>query len=504
MYNNAYLEEKNMFKKIMSALLALLTVASLCACASDTADDGTSNDTTSSADTTTAETTAALSDSELFAQTRASLQKEDYNGYTFTIMDRENASWGTVDVFSPEEDGDPINDAVYQRNTALEEDYNIKIAETRNTAVASAIATLVLASEDSVDLFTDGLRQLSMTLATPGYLIDWYDIPEINLDAPYWDPMIEEGLSINNKLFYSTGDISIMDNMGSWCVLFNKQFIDDFSLEDPYTLVNDGKWTIGKVHEMAKAATLDLDGDGTLGEWDQWGFLSESFNTYALWSGSGESITVKTSDDLPEMSLYNERSVSVMEKVLDLQLDTTSCITGERHSGGMVDGINPLFKMGNALFIYGGLWLVTQYRDSEVNFGIAPNPKFDEAQDRYYNTYSYSNFTAYAIPMTAGDVSRTGTITDAMAALSQYSLTPAYYVKTLEGKFFRDEESAGMIDIILATRNFDLGSVYDWGGAITMILNLYNQKSYDMASAYAGIEAKALTAIDDFIAKLGE
>ena len=89
-----------------------------------------------------------------------------------------------------------------------------------------------------------------------------------------------------------------------------------------------------------------------------------------------------------------------------------------------------------------------------------------------------------------------------MARISKYTLTPAYYDITLQGKFLRDDESAAMIDIILANRNFDLGMIFDWGGTLTMFYDMYKAKTNDFSSRYAGIETKANTAIADFIAKI--
>ena len=166
-------------------------------------------------------------------------------------------------------------------------------------------------------------------------------------------------------------------------------------------------------------------------------------------------------------------------------------------------GINADFGEGKGLFVYGGMMLISQFRASDVDFGVIPAPKFDEAQDQYYSTYSNSNTTAYVIPITASDTSRTGNILEQMAILSQYSLTPAYYDVSLQGKFLRDEESAGMIEIILSTRNFDIGSVFDWGKIRTMFTNeLYMKKSTDFASAYAAVETAAKAAIAAYVDKL--
>ena len=45
-----------------------------------------------------------------------------------------------------------------------------------------------------------------------------------------------------------------------------------------------------------------------------------------------------------------------------------------------------------------------------------------------------------------------GSVLQALAVLSAYYITPAYYEITITGKGLRDEESAEMLDIILRHR----------------------------------------------------
>jgi len=56
-----------------------------------------------------------------------------------------------------------------------------------------------------------------------------------------------------------------------------------------------------------------------------------------------------------------------------------------------------------------------------------------------------------------------GTVIEAMAAESMYTMTPAYYEISLTQKYMRDEDSVEMLDIILATTCYDLGYIYNWG-----------------------------------------
>lgn len=495
----------NKRKRLFAAwLCTLLVIPTAVSCADgnaaptkDTA--GTENQSETVKEETVDPTQAALNNAI------AKLDGKDYAGYTFRIMDRseeQDPNWETIDVWSESENGDTINDAVYQRNRLLEENLNIKITEEKVKNPYVNAKTSIMAGSDDFDIFTDGLSLLA-TLAVEGYLVDLNTVPSLNLSADWWDQDMNHDLSIINKLFFCTGDISIMDNYGTWCVMFNKDIASNYDLENIYEHVNAGTWTIPLMYQMAKEVTKDIDGNGVLDDTDQWGFLTESYNEYGLWAAGAQHITAKDADDLPILDAYSDRSVDVINLVTQFTQDTSCTLIADKVKDGTGCAFtNEHFGSGNALFIYGGMWLITKYRAYDVNFGIVPAPKYDESQTRYYNTYSYSNCTAFSVPTTTADIARTGTITEAMAEISKYTLTPAYYEVALKGKFIRDEESAEMLDIILAQRAYDLGMIFNWGNMFSTITSLSTSKNADFASSYAKRESATQKAIDKFIEQL--
>lgn len=78
---------------------------------------------------------------------------------------------------------------------------------------------------------------------------------------PWWDQRANEDLTVGGKLYFTTGDISILDNMCTMVLFFNKQLIEDNSLDDPYELVKNGTWTLDKLFAMSEKVANDLDGD---------------------------------------------------------------------------------------------------------------------------------------------------------------------------------------------------------------------------------------------------
>ncbi|MBQ3176520.1 MAG: hypothetical protein IJB52_01765, partial [Clostridia bacterium] len=242
----------------------------------------------------------------------------DYDGYTFRVGVRDELNWETFDVVAEELTGEAINDAVYNRNTILEETMNIRITEIRHDRPANNLSQSVTAGTDDYDTVTDGLF-IAAPLVTQNMLLDYRNISTIHPEQFYWDPQIYDDCSIAGKTFMKTGDISIMDNLGTWCMLFNKDLIRDHGLDNPYTLVEEGSWTLDKMDEMASAVLLDTDGDGIWTEADTYGFLTEGYNNIALWSCAGLKILTKDAKDLPVYSYDTEQALDVLTKVLDIQ-----------------------------------------------------------------------------------------------------------------------------------------------------------------------------------------
>lgn len=481
-------------KSVLAMLLASLMLIGTVGCG-----DAGSDETT--ADTSAADTTAVETEPEItFESVAAGYQDRDYGGYTFRVGVRDVVDWQTMDVIAEEVTGEVINDAVYNRNVALEDAMNVKVTEIRHDVPTEQLKQAVTAGTDDYDTVTDGLAA-SSPLVAQNMLLDYRNISTIHADQPYWDPQIYDDCAVMGRSFFMTGDISIMDNKATWCMLFNKDMIIDHGLESPYDLVNDGNWTLDKMDEMAAVALNDVDGDGKWTEADNYGFVTEGYNNMALWSCAGFKIMENDEEGVPYYTYNSEASIDTMTRILEIQyadhsnMGSGSTVTG----GGMGEGATreKQFANGKALFYYAGMINITLFRDFDTDFGVIPAPKRSAEQEQYWSNYSYYNFTVYLVPTTCADPEMIGDIMDAMANLSMYSLTPAYYDQTLIGKSTRDEESEPMIELILNTRNFDLGIIFDTGSIRSTICSFTSPDN--IASTLASKEKTANTDLEKFI-----
>ncbi len=430
------------------------------------------------------------------------LPDEDFGGETMNFLVRSEKFhwyWSSKEIYSEKENGEAINDAVFSRNIWVEEKYNCRITEYRSDNPIADANKAIGAGDDVYDVFMINMYENS-GLAQKGGLADFKKIEFIGLDKPWWDARASSSLSIGGRLFWTLGDINIMDNDAVWSNLFNKQVAADFGLEDPYKLVREGKWTLSKMYEQAKAVVTDIDGDGAIGINDRVGHLSEVSNTYGMFIGAGESIAKKDGEDLPYLSMDGERAADVITAVLDLMLDADTTLLADNYTGKYSNPwdelTRPMFMENRGLFYTIGLGTVTLLRNMDSDFGILPIPKYDGAQAEYYHYVNPWSASTVSVPAVNGNLSFTGFILEAMAAKSMVTLTPAYYEITLTNKVMRDTDSEEMLDIILGSLAYDFGAVFNWGGTTELFAQLTNQKSYDYASAYAKKASSAQTAME--------
>jgi len=148
--------------------------------------------------------------------------------------------------------------------------------------------------------------------------------------------------------------------------------------------------------------------------------------------------------------------------------------------------------------------LMSIYRDLETDIGLLPMPKYDSNQNGYYSMISSTWASALVIPITNDKLEATGFILEALCAESMYTVRPAFYEQTLINKMMRDEDSSEMLDIILASRTYDLGAIYNWGDIYGAFSNMLGRGSFTFASDIASLATRIETEINKFIANINK
>lgn len=490
-----------MKKRILTLLL--LTVL-LAGCAGD----GTTETVGKTAgDTAPSTETETLSEKE---RQIAALPTGDYGGYDFMMLNNES-NFAYTQMSAEELTGEGINDAIFNRNNAVAERLNVKLVENKvpYAEVTSTMNTSIAAGDSTYSCFWNE-SQFVAPFAIAGSLWNVHDIAPLSLDQPWWNANAMEDLTIKDYLYFLVGDLHLMFRESFWMVGFNKNIADDAGLDDLYTVVRDGKWTMDRMGEAMTAARADLNGDGVMDGNDRFGMACYGGCVIPLFIGGGESLVERDTDGIPHFVAPDDRFYRTYEKIVSTYFASNldySCIGGKTKNidqyadASGVDSFHGVFLSGHALFYLEPIGSLKKLRSMDAEFGVLPYPKLDEAQQDYA-TYIANYAAVCGIPVSAEDPERVGVVLENLCGLSHWDLQDAYIKDTLSFKYIRDEESREMLDIIFDTGRFNLSDQLD--------VNTVRSKIQDSAIAgkdsVASILEKALPAaekkLDENIRKL--
>ena len=500
-----------MLKKWICLLLCISTLAlPLLACGADPAE------TSSASGDSNADQTASGDESDVYV---ADVPVIDMEGRVFRVLCRDYG-YGSTSITGF--NGEVIQRPDYDEATAgvvdqakaevrrrVEERYNCLIegdfGQGDVTQFNDIIRNDVLSGSGMYDMVFDTYGYSSQ-LVTGNIYVDLNTIESLNFDQPWWDQNAKEDLSIGGKLYFMVGDINTFDNDGTWVILFNKNLKNDLGIdEDLYALARDGEWTFDKFAELCKGVTYDSNRDGVLDEFDTWGFVTEKYNVLIHTLAAGENIVRKDADDIPYFTFQTETTYNALTKIMDFYMDTNTVMIADNgrfdnkgYTNIWEETIVKAFREGRALFYCCGLMNVPGFRAMEDEFGILPVPKTNADQDSYYHSVSRTNMSALSIPNSKTDYTELGYIIESLAAESKNTVTPAYYEKNLKYQQLSDDESGEMLDIIFATRSFDLGTVFNWGGILSQFMTV----DTNFVSRFESVYSQAENALEDTLKAL--
>lgn len=435
------------------------------------------------------------------------LPEMDFGGETFTFLsygDGTDKSWHAMDVVAEEDSGDPLDDAITARNRNVEERFGVKIAVNFNGSPSSVAKSVKSGGNDFDAVWLD--MNGSGVSAQSGYFLNLRELTYINLDKLYWDQSVTRDLSVANKVYFATGDVSIVDKRATWILMFNKALLSRFAFESPYALVNSGDWTMDKFTEIAKNASKNLNGTGIWDENDQYGFSTTNDTIPGLFYSCGEKVVVKNSEDMLEFAYNDSANLNKLHDIIQKSVEImknnniTLC-SADIKAAEPWKLTKAAFEDNRALFYGEVAAYVVNLRAMETDFGIIPMPKYNKEQQHYI---SYVNPAAcfLGVPVTCADTAFVSVIIEAMAAESSRILKPAYYDVLLKEKGARDEESVEMLDLIFQHRVYDLGLIYNYGEVVSSYTGLVAKGDANVASMIDKQSAKAEKQINDFNNKI--
>ncbi len=456
-------------RSIALILILLMAVPLIVSCnkAEEAPDGGVTSSAATSeiADTTDASQTTSKYDVD------DGLSGLDYNGRTVKIANTSR-SWFADEISVERFTGDIVNDAVYRRNFTVAERLNIKLENvqlgTGNYAVSSNLRENYEAGIHAYDLISSPVYA-TIAYTGEGIFRDMNGIDELDLTKPYWSQYFNEAVSVGDAQYMATGAISLSYYRFIFATFVNDSLLNTRSdAPDLMSVVKNKEWTLEYQTQLAANYYSSKSGGGTPTEQDTFGLVtSDWLNIDPYWSSCDITILKKTQDNWYEYGLDVNRLSTATDRIISLlgnkgtfcyKIDNT-----DETGNGEQASIAEKFASGTALMATLRLYDASNaaMRDMKDEYTILPLPMYDSDQEDYFS-FLHDSFTGVAVPATGSkdDLPMCGAVLEVMASESYREVTPAYYETTLKSRYFDDEASWEMLDMISTNVKVDAGVIY--------------------------------------------
>ena len=472
-----------MTHRIISLTLAFFITTGMLFSCGDTSTPA-ADDTTGSSDTTSAPETEPINP----------LPEADFGGRDVNFyLDEYFCMLGQT-----EESGDVVNDAIYRRNSKVEDLYNVNFVYSATSAGSSGysawystLEASIMADDGSVDIASGYFYRLAGNAAGMDLFQNLMDMPEIDFSQDWWIGDFVKHATLGNKLYVTAGNLDPSFYNRIYTLVFNKELAASLKTDDFYELVRDGKWTFDKLKSVASVAKSDINGDSKMDETDRWGYITgNNMSVDAFNSAFNVDYIEYDNNGYPQLLGLTEKIADVVNGVQDFLTESGDALY-------IKEAYIPApqytaFEEGRGLIMATLMQEIQKMRGYDVDFGIIPYPKWDEKQDNYYTNVAIGNVAGYVVPVTT-DKKLAGCLLEALAYYGWMDVYPEYYDRTLTGKVARDSESGEMLDIIFKNIRYEFTQVYSYAfgdqkSTYTM-MRMTLKNNQEIASQYASNEA---------------
>ena len=458
--------------RILAAFLAALMLLGSLASCGETVEAPESTPAGTQADATVTEVETELTD-EL-------PDDLNYGGDEVTIISRYREGWTSGEIAVPELLGEDVNDAVYERNKAVEERLGVTIVsieENNNdpSVVVNKVATAVKAGTNEYDIMAAACY-MAVNESLNGTFTDLRQTEYLDFEKPWWSQGFNEVVEYHGAQYAVTGAMLLSMYRFAFVTVFNKDLFTNANQPFLYEYVENGTWTLDKQIELVPLFHQDNGNGKQDEEGDIYGLISNDFiSVDPYWSACMVDIIQKNSDGDYEMVFDSGKLYDVAEKTIHLFYNTDDAMYNIKHYGldDEQNDIRDMFSEGfGAMATLRIMELENgSIRNMEQQFGVVPMPKYDENQ-KQYRTLLHDQFTVICIPTTVkGDrLDEMSAVLEALSSTSYKTVKPAYYETTLRTKIAQDPQSAEMMDIIINNIYIDAGIIY------TNVLSTFHDK----------------------------
>ena len=192
----------------------------------------------------------------------------------------------------------------------VEEHLNVELVN--GETMGASAETTILSGDDLYQALTSQAYWHVGPYVSRGFVIDMYELEDVDFDQFYWNRDSIEQLSIDDKAYVAVGDIC-------WSMIHmiytNKDLMDTAGVAMPYDKVRNGQWIFDELVKLTANLYQD-NGNGVRDNEDVYGFAGGWNDWGAVLPQAGNIFVAKKSDDGDfDLALYSDRTVDFYEKV---------------------------------------------------------------------------------------------------------------------------------------------------------------------------------------------
>ena len=405
-----------------------------------------------------------------------------------------------------------LTEAVSERNNLVSEKLGITVKAVPVDDVNVTLRQEILAPTGAFDIAMPFLSNCA-TLAQEGSFYDLRDFEAegiINLSAPWYDQNANDSLSIQNRIYFTVSDLSIMQKIVSTAVIYNTELIESKMPDlDLFQLVLDKEWTLDKMQEIGRTFASDLNGDGVRNSQDMWGAVISNGTALNFYFGAGEMLCTKDENDVPILALGEGRSIRISQKILETLQGKDWIIRAEslkdEGSSDIWKDTLAIFGEGRSAFYTMAFSAVKKLRAYKVDYAILPLPLADDTQTEYYTpcTGTYAYGAVVPTSLNAEDARFAAYMLDVLSAGGKQYVATAYYDQILKNKDALSDSSKeiDILDLIFENIVYDVGYVYGLEGLSSLHSTLITNKSTDIVSQLESIRGQVTEKINEIVDK---
>ena len=480
----------NRMKRTLAILLAsLMLLPALAACGE--VDDP--SDTKPSSQTTSSENDDSIPPDKLPADLK--YNKEKINFISANQMDYDDLT------------GDVVEDAIFERNKAVEERLNVEINVIQEDTPIDKVTTAVNGGSSDYDVMVE-LCWRAAPKFTGNYFYNLRNTEYLDFEMPWWNQSFTDVVTYNDITFGVTGAMVLSLYRRTYVTVFNKDLFTDANQPFLYDYVENGTWTLDKQTSLVPLFHQDNGNSQKDMVGDIYGFVSNDFIFVdPYWASCEVDIIHKNSDGEYEWVFDSSKLHDMAEKVLALYYGTGDAAYIENDDYQAEQTVMAVFSGGYAAM---GTMVIQMLEEPAMRqmtqaYGVVPIPKYSESQKTYYSQM-HDGFTIACFPNTvkADRADMLSAVLEAMSSISYRIVRPVYYETTLRTKLAQDPQSAAMMDIIVNNTVIDAGFVYShsMGSFHQGFQQLVDSGKNDAVSRYKRMTTAAQRALVKLVTEL--